>query len=398
MAKYSHMTLEDRVNIESGLNKKMTFRDIAKWIQKDPTTVSKEVKRNLTIRESSVRTRDEAGNLIEASPCPLLLRSPYVCNGCEKQHRSCKYDKHLYSAKRAQEIYEKNLKESREGVTLNKEAFYRMDDIVSTCVKQGQHIYHISQAHNLGYSQSSVYRLLHKGYLSCSPIDLPRAAKFRIRKQKHPEYVPKAAKIGRTYADFLEYTAQEDISSWIEMDTVIGTPGGKVLLTMDFTVCNFMLAILLDNKTAAETANKIKAFKTKLSAAGVSFGDIFPLILTDNGGEFSKVDAFELNESGEKESLLFFCDPMASSQKPKVEKNHTLFRDIVPKGSSFDDFTQKTVDLIFSHINSVARKRFNGKCPYDIFSLLYGTEILDIFGIHRIPDTEVIQSPELLQK
>ena len=52
---------------------------------------------------------------------------------------------------------------------------------------------------------------------------------------------------------------------------------------------------------------------------------------------------------GEKEACLFFCDPMQSCQKAQIEKNHTLFRDIVPKGSSFDHFTQDTVNLIFSH-------------------------------------------------
>ena len=50
---------------------------------------------------------------------------------------------------------------------------------------------------------------------------------------------------------------------------------------------------------------------------------------------------------GEKEACLFFCDPMQSCQKAQIEKNHTLFRDIVPKGSSFDHFTQDTVNLIF---------------------------------------------------
>lgn len=398
MAKNKHLTFDDRHNIQLGLDKKMTFREIAKWIGKDPTTVSKEVKRHLTIRDSSVRTRDETGNLIETPSCPLLLRAPYVCNGCEKQHRSCRYRKQLYFAKHAQEVYEKDLRESREGIALNKEVFYRMDDIVTTCLKQGQHLYHVTQAHKLGYSQSSVYRLMDKGYLSAGPLDLPRKLKFRPRKTQYVEYVPKGIKVGRTYEDFLEFIDQEDISSWVEMDTVIGDPGGKVILTMNFNVCNFMIAFLLDNKTAAETAGKIRAFKRRLASAGISFGDIFPVILTDNGGEFSNVDAFELNESGGFESRVFFCDPMKSCQKPKVEKNHTLFRDIVPKGSSFDDFTQDTVDLIFSHVNSITRKRFNGRCPYDIFSSLYGPEILNVFGIRRIPADEVIQSPLLLKK
>jgi hypothetical protein len=38
---------------------------------------------------------------------------------------------------------------------------------------------------------------------------------------------------------------------------------------------------------------------------------------------------------------------MQSCQKPRVEKNHTLFRDIVPKGESFDCLTQDMVNLIF---------------------------------------------------
>ena len=81
MAKNKHLTFDDRHNIQLGLDKKMTFREIAKWIGKDPTTVSKEVKRHLTIRESSVRTRDETGNLIETPSYTLLLRASYVRNG-----------------------------------------------------------------------------------------------------------------------------------------------------------------------------------------------------------------------------------------------------------------------------------------------------------------------------
>jgi hypothetical protein len=87
---------------------------------------------------------------------------------------------------------------------------------------------------------------------------------------------------------------------------------------------------------------------------------------------------------------------MRSSQKPQIEKNHTLFRDIVPKGSSFDDFTQDTVNRIFSHVNSVSRAIYNGKTPYELFSFLYGKHILDTLGLKRIPPEQVIQSPALL--
>ena len=181
------------------------------------------------------------------------------------------------------------------------------------------------------------------------------------------------------------------------MDTVIGNPGGKTVMTIHFVNADFMFGILLENKTAAEASNKITTLKKKMKAAGFSFGDIFPVILTDNGGEFSNVSAFENNADGDLETHLFFCDPNASYQKPHVEKNHTLFRDIVPKGSSFDSFTQETVDLIFSHVNAVKRKQFNGKSSYDLFTFSYSEKLASIFGISYIPPEKVCQSPSLLK-
>jgi len=86
------------------------------------------------------------------------------------------------------------------------------------------------------------------------------------------------------------------------------------------------------------------------------FGDIIPLLLTDNGGEFANVAAFTDDAEGLPASKLFFCDPYCSSQKPHVEKNHTIFRDIVPKGETFDYFTQDTVNTIFSHVNGSKRR------------------------------------------
>jgi IS30 family transposase len=182
------------------------------------------------------------------------------------------------------------------------------------------------------------------------------------------------------------------------MDTVIGRIGGKVIMTFNFTRDNFMFGLLLDDKTAAEAASKIRSLKKRLTDGGVRFGEVMPLLLTDNGGEFANVTVFTDAADGTCESRLFFCDPYRSCQKPKVEKNHTLFRDIVPKGESFDHFTQGTVDLIFSHVNSVNRKIHMGKSPYEMFSFVYGESLPKLLGINRIPAEEVIQSPRLLLK
>lgn len=396
--KNKHLTLEDRNEIQQCLDHGMTFKAIAGRIGKDQTTVSKEVKKHLDFTASKVVHRDRNGNELPSPVCPKLLKTPFVCNPCEKKRYSCPFQKQKYIAKLAQQEYETLLVDAREGIALNKEEFYAADQVIANGIQQGQHLYHILQSNHLQMSKSAVYRNLQKGYLSVSAIEFPRVVKFKPRRQKAMEYVPKTAKIGRTYADFLTFTEKNGTTSWVEMDTVIGRIGGKVILTLHFTFCNFMVGILLDNKTAAEASTKFQKLKAAFSSNEIRFARVFPLILTDNGGEFSNISAFECNLDGVKETDLFFCDPMQSCQKPRVEKNHTLFRDIVPKGKSFDGFTQEKVNMIFSHVNSVKRKVLNGKTPYEIFSFTYGSDIAEIFGIKPIPADKVIQSPMLLSR
>ena len=181
------------------------------------------------------------------------------------------------------------------------------------------------------------------------------------------------------------------------MDTVIGRIGGKTIMTLHFTDCNFMIGLLLENKTSAEVIRAVKSLKHRLFNAGFSFGAVFPVINTDNGGEFANVNAIEQDLQGSVESRLFFCDPYQSSQKPRIEKNHTLLRDIVPGGSSFDGFSQADVDKIFSHVNCVKRLSLKGKTAYEYFCFLYGSDLPAVLGIECIPPEAVCQSPKLLK-
>jgi len=383
-----HLTLDERIEIQDCLYKGMNFKTIGKRIGKCPTTVSKEIKKH-------IQTHTTLSSLDSNKICSNLLKSPYVCNPCQKR-RTCRLPKRTYVAKSAQSEYENLLVESRTGIPLGKEEFYEVDKVVSDGIKKGQHLYHILQTNQLSVSKSTVYRHLKKGYLSVSAVDFPRVVKFKERKSRPEKYVPKTLKVGRAYDDFLAYIAENEITSWVEMDTLTGYIGGKAILTFDFTFCNFMFGILLDNKSSFEVTDKITVLKSRLFAEGFSFGSIIPLLLTDNGGEFANIFAIENNAESEKETSLFFCDPYKSSQKPRVEKNHTLFRDIVPKGESFDDFTQETVNLIFSHVNSVKRKIYNGKTPFELFSFAYGEKIAQIMGVDNIPAQSVVQSPKLL--
>ena len=389
--KNKHMTLDDRIEIQECLTKGMTFKAISERIGKSRTTISREVKLRMhPYSNSFVRTEEV---------CPKLLKAPFVCNGCEKKSRgSCPYRRQLYTAKKAQEEYEAVLVESRTGIPLNKESFYETERIISEAVRRGQHIYHIIRSNNLPVSSATVYRHIKKRYYSITPLDLPRAVKFKPRKPKKNDFVPKQTREGRTFKDFLAFRDDSPDIPLTQLDTVIGRIGGKVILTIHFVQSDFMAGLLLENKTAAEAAGKIQLLKTRLRESGFCFGDIAPLLLTDNGGEFSIVSAFEDDADGNQESRMFFCEPCSPYEKAEIEKNHTLFRDIVKSGSSFDGFTQETVNLIFSHVNAVKRKQFNGKSAYDMFSFYYSEELAEALGISFITAKDVVQSPKLLSE
>ena len=385
MTKHKHLTLSDRNDIQLGLERSETFKAIGQSILKDPTTVSKEVKRNRQVREST-------GNNL---PCTLLDKAPFVCNGCPKRRQNCGYKKIFYLAKQAQKQYEQTLVESREGTPLNSKTFWDMDKLIFDGVKKGQHIYHILKTHNLDVSSSTVYRHIRKGYLSIAPIDLARAVKFKERRKSKLPSIPKEAKKGRSYEDFQNYLVLNQLDSWLEMDTVMGRMGGKVLLTFNLSFCNFIFARLLDNKTALEVTKHLYDIKNTLHQADKDFFQLFPVILTDNGGEFARVDDIEMDVRGE--SKLFFCDPNRSDQKGRIEKNHTLIRDILPKGTSFDNLTQENINLVCSHVNSVKRAALNEKSAYELFAFTYGEEIPKLLGISKIPAEDVCQSSKLLQ-
>jgi len=385
MTKHKHLTLSDRNDIQLGLERCETFKAIGQLILKDPTTVSKEVKRNRQARDST------SNNL----PCPLLDKAPFVCNGCPKRRQNCGFKKIFYLAKQAQKQYEQTLVEAREGTPLNSQTFWDMDKIISDGVKKGQHIYHILKTHNLDVSSSTVYRHIRKGYLSIAPIDLARAVKFKDRRKNNLPSIPKEAKKGRSYEDFQNYLSLNQLDYWLEMDTVMGRMGGKVLLTFNLSFCNFIFARLLDNKTALEVTKHLYDIKNTLYQADKDFFQLFPVILTDNGGEFARVDDIEMDVRGE--SKLFFCDPNRSDQKGRIEKNHTLIRDILPKGTYFDNLTQEDINLVCSHVNSVKRAALNGKSAYELFTFTYGEEISKLLGISKIPAEDVCQSSKLLQ-
>ncbi len=209
--------------------------------------------------------------------------------------------------------------------------------------------------------EKTIYNYVDQGLLSTRNIDLPRKVRYRPRKRKTGNCkVDKRCRIGRTFEDYREFLMGNPDTGVVEMDTLEGTKGGKVLLTLQFTISQLMLAFLRDSNTSRSVIDVFNMLGEILGHE--TFRHLFPVLLTDNGSEFSNPIKIEFDESGNRRTRIFYCDPYSPYQKPRVENNHEFIRRIILKGKSLDDFTQEAINLMMNHINSYGRrKRCDGK-------------------------------------
>ena len=156
----------------------------------------------------------------------------------------------------------------------------------------------------------------------------------------------------------------------VQLDSVEGTKGGKVLLTIHIVSCELMLMFLRDYNDSASVTACIDALYELLGYD--TFTKLFPVFLADNGSEFSdpiKIE-FDWSGTGEERTRLFYCDPSAPYQKGSCERNHEFIRQIIPKGTSLDALQQADMDLVADHISSYPRPSLGNKTPYEVFSYL----------------------------
>ncbi len=430
-AKGKHLTLSDRHEIQMGLRYHRTFTEIARIIGCSPDTVSKEIRKHRYCKPSDLKRfvpnrckhRDSCRkwnicckkgvykckipcrecpscnkrcpDFVDA-PCPVEHKAPYVCNACPKS-RSCYFNKYLYNAEHAHREYTELLSESRKGIDLTKDELIALDELVSPLIKKGQPVAHILAHHSneIPCKERTLYTYLTNGYLSAKSLDMRRTVRYKKRKKKEEVKTSPRKKVGHHHKDFLAWLAENPSQRIVEMDTVEGTKGGKILQTLFWRQEKLMLAYLLDSKAMDGTVGTLDYLEEALGEE--MFRAMFPVILTDNGTEFADPELFEFGKDGRRRTHLFYCEPRRSEQKGSIEKNHEYIRYVLPKGKSFDDLTQAQILTMMSHINSTARPGLRNKSPLQLALQCFGSEAMERLGLTLIPPDEVNLTPKLLK-
>lgn len=427
-----HMTLDNRVDIEKGLDVATSLRQIAIHLHKDPSTITKEIRKHRTLQphnsfnegknKCSLRATCKRKNICDPDShicnrlcascarcndkcihfvpityhCNLLDNAPFVCNGCKKK-TGCRLDKYYYRSTTAHRQYRTVLADSRAGINISQADLTILDELISPLIARGQSPFMILQNHpEITLSEKTIYNYIGAGALTVKNIDLYKKVKYKIRNVAKSQIKDAQIFVGRSYKDYCNFLKEYPDTNVVEMDTVVGCEGShKVLLTLHFVNCHFMMAFLLSSKESKQVLGVFNHMEARIST--ILFNHYLPLILTDRGTEFSNPDALEGENEKPIRTSIYYCDPMASWQKPHCEKNHEYIRMICPKGTSFDSYTQADINWMMSHINCASRESINGLTPLKLASLMLPPVLLDFSGVKEIEPENVMLKPALLK-
>lgn len=415
-----HLTVQERIIIEKGIENGSTKAAIALTIGKDKSTVGKEIKKHRElVHKSSYKINcanikncshnHVCDNCADFKPftCNRRDRSPGACNGCSK-YTHCRYDKYRYKADFSHKKYREDLVDSRTGINMSYEECKAMADIIVPLIEAGHSPYHIVTNHpELNISEKTLYNYIENGIFrefGLLDIDLRIKTKRKITKKASNKYKKREDKKylnGRTYDDFINYTAENKNLSVVEMDMVYNNGStGPFMQTFKFLDYSFMFIVYQEEKTAKSMVEGVDLLEKILGKD--LFSEEVAIIKTDRGSEFCDAEGFEKEENESRRTRIFYCDPMASGQKGSLENNHKEIRYICPKENDLKDLglnSQEKANLIVSHINSQSKEHLKGKSPLEVMEFMNPAlyQKFKDFGIERINKDNIVLKPYLLK-
>lgn len=370
MKTWKHINFEQRKSISSCISHSYKLVNIGKILELDPTSISKEVKRN--------RIPIDLPSAI-SSNCDKLKRWPYVCTNCKFRYKECRFIKFKYDAKTAQKIAYANLINSRKGIDLDSDEFNTLDSIIKRGVDENKSIYriHIENKNQVNKSVTTLYRYINNGHLRTKRIDLPYAVKYKKRKRnKKYEYTNnKIDRSNHTYLDYLSYIHSNPRANVWQLDFLGAIRSdSKAILSFILPEVHFTLLDIFKNP---DSKRLVTFFDELEKAIGTeNFIELIPAILTDRDPCFNDIEGICFSKiTGEERCKLFFCDPYVSNQKPNVENINKQIRKFFPKGKSVDTFSRDDVKNNNKILLNTPIKSLDGNTPEDAFIAVYGEDL-----------------------
>lgn len=438
-SKGKHLSKENREVIELGIRNTDSARNIARRLDVNVSTVTREVKANRTIRIPKARrglklsTRCSKHSVCQASAtacsncstvfttckhcktrnciltcpdfaqymCQTTEKWPYVCpDKCSKRGR-CGYPKCSYDAGDANGAYEDRLSDSRKGICLSSDELKAVSALAIPLVKKGQSFEAIwsSHADELPICVRTMYSYQNDGCFDLANIELPAKVRRKPAKKTRKDASSRIDRTGRTYDDF-EALPLEDRARVVQGDSVCGYEYNEHdTLSLHIVARGFQGYFYKRHGDAESTVKCLDAIEMACGSRE-AFEQCCPVLLLDRGVEFDDWEGMERSclEPEKRRCRVFYCDPMESNQKSPAERNHQQLRRLLPKGrTDFDALTCADVAMCCCHVNSYPLPKHSGKCGFELLGGLLSQDTLDELGFVRVAPDDVVLKPYLIK-
>lgn len=368
---WKHINFEQRKTIYSSIKHNFKLIQIANLLDLDPTSISKEVKRN--------RVPIKLG--YDFKPCDKLNRWPFVCDNCKFRFGACHRNKLKYDCRIAQNKADANLINSRKGLDINSNDFKLIDEIIKNGTDENKSLYQIKKENEIPINKSltTLYRYVNKGFLTTKRIDLPFAVKYKPRKHNKKYDYPNnnINRSNHTYLDYLLFIHQNPHAYVWQLD-FLGSikTDSKSILSFILPDLQFLLINIINNPNSNKV---VKFFDDLEQLIGIeSFQELIPIILTDRDPCFNDIDGICFSKiTGEERCKLFFCDPYVSSQKPNIENANKQLRKYFPKKKSIQKYTQKDIKNINQVILNTPIQSLDGNTPKQAFIKVFNKDLYE---------------------
>ena len=318
---YTHFTLEERKYLQQLLSEGLSLRKIAAILERSPSTISREIKRNRAKHKPHRKTDN-----------------PY-----------------WYNHWRAQNLYVRRRREQhRQGL---KPGTPEWDYIVAGLQKY--------------WSPETICGRWHKDYPERKPLHFSTIYRYIANKsfpniQQKTHLRRRGKKIQTRNSNYNtiqpdriipqwpdEIRSRSRIGDW-EGDTVYGGVGKGLLVTLVDRKSRFVRIGLLENRTAELTRPVIERLLQGLPVGSISL---------DNGSEFAEFRKLEQS----LHTLVYFAEPHKPWQRGSNENTNDLIRFFFPKGFDFRTVSDLEISIVENLLNNRPRKCLNWKTPFEVF-------------------------------
>lgn len=314
-----HLTAADRGKIEILLQENYTNKQIARKLGKDPSTISREIKKGL----------DGSG---------------------------------IYRSWVAQVAYETNRKRCKQLPKLDHPSNHRLRGWIVACLQKGwdpsmiagrmkaEGFVTVCAETIYGWIYTSTWAVAEKLYQY-----LRQGKKHRTKhagRSSHKSKIPNRVSIHDRPA---VVDAKSRVGDW-EGDSVIYAHK-HVVNTVNERLSGLVAFTKLNQKTAALTATAVIGKLRQFIAHTITF---------DNGSEFTQHGLI----TGALGVAVYFADPYSSWQRGANENSNRQLRAYLPKRCDIRDLTQRELDDIAWELNNKPRRKLDWHTPQEVYDWL----------------------------